>query len=328
LSSFFLFVLASLALAPLPGHAASDSDLSVRLTAATFRNGMNGRYSATVGNRGSQATNEPIVLNIALPAGFSLRGGGSSGFVCAGEGSAVTCTHAAPLNARRSVTLRLDVDVCSELSRATTTATLAYPGDPRPLNNTSSRSTSVRAGTCAPTATPTRTGTPTATSVPSTPTPTHDGPTYTPTHTVPPATPTSTATATASATPMPEATDLSITMIRIDTFRVGATGRYGVSLFNNGPAATNVPITVTDRLPNGLTFASASGSNWSCSAVGQDVTCNFAGSLASGASTTFTLTVNVGAAASPSVTNSATLDYPADTDATNNRASRPTTVRT
>lgn len=316
-------ILALVALAPRPVRAASASDLSVRMTAVTFRNGSIGRYTFTVGNIGPEATNEPVVLTVALPAGFSLRGGGGRGFVCADTDGTVTCTHAAELRARRSVSFRVEVDVCSTAAQVVTVANIDYPGDVRLLNNTYTRYTSVRAGACAPTRTPTRTGTATATSPPTTPTP--------PTPPGPPvdtATATTTATATATATPPPNGTDLSLTIIRLDAFTVGGTGRYGVSLFNGGPAATNVPVVVTSRLPNGLTFASGTGTDWTCSASGQDVTCTFGGTLAAGSTTSHTLTVNIAAAAAPSVTYTARLTYPADTDATNNQASRPTTVRT
>lgn len=317
---FGIVVCAALAVvAPPPMAAESASDLSVRVTAATFRNGSVGRYTFTVGNIGPAATNEPIVMTVALPAGFSVRGGGGRGFVCTGEGTVATCTHAAELRARRSVTFRLEVDVCSTATQITTVASIDYPGDPRLLNNTATRYTSVRPGACAPTRTPTRTATPTATSPPGTPTPT--GPL------ADTATPTATATATASATPIPNGTDLSLTVVRLDTFTVGSTGRYSISVFNNGPAATNVPVTVTSKLPNGLSFVSGSGTNWSCGASGADVTCAFGGALASGASTNHVLTVGIAAAAAPSVTYTAKLTYAADTDPTNNQASRPTTVR-
>ena len=43
-----------------------------------------------------------------------------------------------------------------------------------------------------------------------------------------------------------------------------------------------VNFTVNDTLPAGIGFISGAGSGWSCSAVGQDVTCLHAGPLASG----------------------------------------------
>jgi len=55
--------------------------------------------------------------------------------------------------------------------------------------------------------------------------------------------------------------------------------QYTVDVTNNGPGSTgdptggSNPMTVTDALPTGLTYSGFSGSNWSCSASGQNVTC-------------------------------------------------------
>lgn len=318
-TAFVVALTAAAVGAPPPATAVSPNDLAVRFTAATFRNGTVGRYTVTVVSRGTVPSEAPVVLTLALPEGFSLLDGGGSGFVCTGVGSTATCIHPPGLPARRSLTFRLFVDVCSPLARVTTVATLDYPNDPRPLNNVSSRSTSVRAGVCAPTRTPTQTRTPTPTSPPTAPvpdTPAAGAPTWTPTP-----------TATATATPEPDATDLSLSIIRLDTFRVGSLGRYSVTLYNNGPVATNVPVTVTSLLPAGLTLVSGTGSDWSCTATGRDLTCAFDGTLAAGSAASFTLAVDVAVAATPSVTTTVRLHYPGDIDPTNNSASRPTTVR-
>ena len=102
--------------------------------------------------------------------------------------------------------------------------------------------------------------------------------------------------------------DLSISKTHSGNFKTGQNGTYTIVVSNNGPNNEPGPIVVTDTLPAGLTYVSATGSDWACSASGQIVTCNRAGSLAVGATTTnITLTVSVGSSASPSVTNTASV---------------------
>ncbi|HYD48155.1 MAG TPA: DUF11 domain-containing protein [Terriglobales bacterium] len=305
--------------AALPVRAATSADLSVRLTAVSFRNGTTGLYTISITNAGPQATDEPITASIDLPAGFSMISGGGALFGCDADGSQVTCVRTAPMDSS-TATFQLRVNVCSTVARVSTRATIRYAGDARLANNSTTKGTSVRVGPCVATATPTRTSTPTATpSLAATNTPGEAGPTVT-------ATPTATATATTAPTAV--ATDLSITKTVLGAFRVGSNGNYSLTVFNNGPSATNVPFTVSDPLPNGLTFRTVTGTGWSCAAINQNVTCIFNGTLAAGSSTSLVLTVGVGTAAAPTVTNSATVEYGADLDPSNNTARRPTTVRT
>ena len=88
----------------------------------------------------------------------------------------------------------------------------------------------------------------------------------------------------------------------------GQPATYRLAVFNDGPAATTDPIVVTDDLPAGLTFVSAGGDGWSCSAAGQLVECTFTGSLPVGQTTTIVLVADVSGAAGASITNSATVD--------------------
>jgi len=102
--------------------------------------------------------------------------------------------------------------------------------------------------------------------------------------------------------------ELTITKTHAGNFTVGVNGVYTLTVTNNGRAATAGTVTVTDNLPAGLTFVSGTGVGWSCSAVGQLVTCTSATSIAaSGGTSAITLTAGVGAAAAPSVTNSASV---------------------
>ncbi|MDG6347908.1 hypothetical protein QAA18_04015 [Luteimonas sp. 8-5] len=73
---------------------------------------------------------------------------------------------------------------------------------------------------------------------------------------------------------------LSLTKTHVGEFKAGGTGTYIINTANTvtypeiNPPTTPQPIRVVDTLPAGLTYVSASGTGWSCSAVGQVVTCN------------------------------------------------------
>jgi uncharacterized repeat protein (TIGR01451 family) len=122
------------------------------------------------------------------------------------------------------------------------------------------------------------------------------------------------------------APDLVIQKIHTEDFVVGTTGVYTITVTNVGTGPTTGTIIVTDTLPTGLSFVSGTGTNWTCFAVGQTVTCTNPGPLAPSASSTITLTVNVESSAYPSVTNSATVSTPGDITPSNNSDDDPTTV--
>ena len=90
--------------------------------------------------------------------------------------------------------------------------------------------------------------------------------------------------------------NLTIAKSHTGNFTVGVNGAYTITVSNAaGSGPTTGTITVTDTLPTGLTYVSGTGTGWSCSAVGQAVTCTTAGPLAGGASSNpITLTVERG----------------------------------
>ena len=103
--------------------------------------------------------------------------------------------------------------------------------------------------------------------------------------------------------------NLAISKSHVGIFNEGSPGTYTLSV-SNSVGADDEPgtITVSDALPAGLTFGSASGSGWTCGAVLQNVTCIHPGPLAAGSSLpNITLEVLPGAAAVPSVSNTATV---------------------
>jgi beta-propeller repeat-containing protein/BACON domain-containing protein/all-beta uncharacterized protein/S-layer family protein len=120
--------------------------------------------------------------------------------------------------------------------------------------------------------------------------------------------------------------DLTITKQHTGDFTIGTNGIYNFTVMNVGPVDTTGTITVTDTLPNGLGFVSGTGTGWNFSASGQTVTCTNNNVLAPNANTGFSLTVSVAQAAAPTVTNTATVATPGDTNSSNNSASDPTTV--
>ena len=101
--------------------------------------------------------------------------------------------------------------------------------------------------------------------------------------------------------------DLSIAKTHAGNFAAGANGVYTLRVSNAaGHQREDNVVTVTDTLPAGLTFVSATGTGWTCAAAGQVVTCTHPPFLDPGQSLPdITLTVAVGGAAVPSVVNSA-----------------------
>jgi hypothetical protein len=82
------------------------------------------------------------------------------------------------------------------------------------------------------------------------------------------------------------------------TFTQGQTGAFTVSVTNNGPGDTGDPtgthpLTVTDTLGAAFTYSSYSGTNWSCTASGQTVTCMNDAAIAEGGYPELTINVNV-----------------------------------
>jgi uncharacterized repeat protein (TIGR01451 family) len=126
------------------------------------------------------------------------------------------------------------------------------------------------------------------------------------------------------------APDLAITKTHPGTFTVGVNGTYTITVSNSaGSLPTSGTITVTDTLPAGLGYVSATGTGWACGFAAGTVTCATSATLAAGTSANpVTLTVSVASTAVPSVTNFATVSgggEPAGTTG-NNTASDNTIV--
>ena len=115
------------------------------------------------------------------------------------------------------------------------------------------------------------------------------------------------------------APDLIVTKTHSGDFIDGRNGSFTLTVRNVGTSATTDPITLVDTLPAGLTFVSATGGGFGCSATGQQVTCTRSTPLAVGASAVVTLTARADVAATSSLTNVVTVSTPNDSDPTNNR---------
>ena len=128
--------------------------------------------------------------------------------------------------------------------------------------------------------------------------------------------------------PVTASTDLSLTkaLVAGPTLTAGANATWSLKATNNGPSnATGV--TISDPLPAGLTYVSATSTVGSCTG-GATVSCTI-GTLASGASATVTLVTAVGPAlaSGSTVTNAATVSSTTtDPTSSNNTASASGTV--
>src|SRR5262249_34126855 len=80
-------------------------------------------------------------------------------------------------------------------------------------------------------------------------------------------------------------------------------------------------ITVTDMLPSSMTFVSATGVSWTCSATGQIVTCTRSLALAAGSAPSITLTVAMAESPLPAVNNTVTVSTAEHLNPANNTGS-------
>ncbi|MFN7944385.1 MAG: IPT/TIG domain-containing protein [Blastocatellia bacterium] len=89
----------------------------------------------------------------------------------------------------------------------------------------------------------------------------------------------------------PASADVDLTMSATGqvTLGSGSNINYSMTVRNFGPAATAASVTLTDRLPTGLNFVSASTSSGTCAFSNGTVTCNL-GNIASSASVTIVTT--------------------------------------
>lgn len=101
-----------------------------------------------------------------------------------------------------------------------------------------------------------------------------------------------------------------ITKKATTVLKAGSQASYEIGITNEGPTSDPNSVTVTDDLPSGLSYVSATATGATCSANGQLVTCVFDASdtpVSVGTTRTIALTVLVASGAPSSVTNVATV---------------------
>jgi uncharacterized repeat protein (TIGR01451 family) len=126
---------------------------------------------------------------------------------------------------------------------------------------------------------------------------------------------------------LPAPPDLALVKLLDGQLRVEQEATYVLRVTNGGGGPTSGPIVVSDPLPAGLRFVSASGPGWSCAAQGQNVTCRNAGPIQPGQTSTILLRVRVAAPAGTQITNCATVETAGDANPANNRACHTGTVQ-
>lgn len=127
---------------------------------------------------------------------------------------------------------------------------------------------------------------------------------------------------------VPPFPDVEITSTHSGNVGVGFKATYVVGITNQGGLVTSGPLTVTDILPSGMTFVSATGDGWSCSASGSLATCSNPAQFAPGAASTLMFVVDVGSDVAGQVTHSPMVTVAGDLIAINNTASERMTVAT
>jgi uncharacterized repeat protein (TIGR01451 family) len=126
---------------------------------------------------------------------------------------------------------------------------------------------------------------------------------------------------------LPAPPDLALVKLLDGQLRVEQEATYVLRVANGGGGPTSGPIVVSDPLPAGLRFVSASGPGWSCAAQGQNVTCRNAGPIQPGQTSTILLRVRVAAPAGTQITNCATVETAGDANPANNRSCHTGTVQ-
>ncbi|MEK8019652.1 MAG: DUF11 domain-containing protein, partial [Candidatus Parabeggiatoa sp.] len=290
-----------------------QADVSISQTESSdpVKTGHQLSYTLNVKNAGPNTANTIKVID-TLPKGVIFESANGKEWTCQESGSEVSCTLASlSMGAANPITLNLTAP--STAGSITNTATVsAETADPDTDNNSTREDTSITVATTEsgtdntkptvdlplppktdatdPTIVPTPTGEPNTTVDSASPpktdatgtvtTPTGDpNTTTTPTTNESETNDSSTTEKTTVETlpPKPDAqADLSLTKTHSNNLVFSNDSlSYSLTVNNNGPdTATN--IVITETLPEGVSFVSASGNDWTCQESGRQITCTLA----------------------------------------------------
>lgn len=250
------------------------SDLTIQKKAITQTSQLNppqflvsntGQFEVTVVNNGPSAYSGGITFTDVLNGNFTFvsAGSGGNGFTCNNAGQTVTCTNpAASLTAGGSVIVKINVTVANAPTASIADTGADVAGDnitntatiTSPINNSSNIDNTNDSATAVVDLEP---------FVADLRLQKDDGdgdPPQKPADE--PANAIDRAYFTTSTTPPPGG----------GTWK----GSYTIEIVNNGPAIAAFPVRITDPLPAGLTFSSANGVGWNCSAsAGQNIDCTY-----------------------------------------------------
>ncbi|TAK38302.1 MAG: DUF11 domain-containing protein [Lysobacteraceae bacterium] len=107
---------------------------------------------------------------------------------------------------------------------------------------------------------------------------------------------------------LPPPAALAVLKSHSGNFSAGSNASYTLQVSNTGGSPVGGTTTVSDTLAAGLSYVSASGTNWSCGAAGQDVTCTSSAAVAAyGSMAPISLVVAVAPSVGGSIDNAAAV---------------------
>jgi len=114
--------------------------------------------------------------------------------------------------------------------------------------------------------------------------------------------------------------DLALTRAHSTGWTRGTAGTYGLTVTNQGTAATVGPVTLTENLPQGSTFVSSTGEGWNCGVSRRTLTCENENRFDAGDASDLGITLDIGVTAGPSVEASSRISTMGDSNSANDVA--------
>ncbi|MDQ2700853.1 MAG: DUF11 domain-containing protein, partial [Actinomycetota bacterium] len=120
--------------------------------------------------------------------------------------------------------------------------------------------------------------------------------------------------------------DLGLTRSHRPVWTAGGIGSYALRVANVGTASTAGPMTITETLPFGSTFAGASGEGWTCSVSGRRLNCVSQSVLTAGGVSELDVTLGLSESIGSELDASSTVKTVDDTDPSNDTATEQIAV--